>query len=302
MSKGRLLLLDASIYIFRYYFSLPPHWESACGNPTETVYGYLAFLLRLLEEQQPSYIAAAYDESLESCFRNDLYPDYKANRALPDKLLAFQLAACVEGAKLLGIPCYSSDRYEADDIIGTLAEHWRRSQFGGVAILSRDKDLGQLVGEQDCLWDYGYADPQCAADLQARLGVAPEQIPDYLALVGDSVDNIPGVPGIGGKTAVALLAVYPTVEAMLRAGDQVAALPIRGAGGLPAKLTNYAAQIGISKQLATVHCKVPLGHRPARIATVVARQSVDVEGFAAFAEAMGLGRLASRAAKLGESL
>ncbi len=297
-----LILLDASIYIFRYYFSLPPRWQSNDGRPTEAVYGYLLFLIRLLEELRPDHIAAAYDASLDSCFRNHIYPAYKANRALPDEALAFQLSRCAEGAELLGIPCFSSSRYEADDIIGTLAARWRKQQQKRIAIVSRDKDLGQLLKKNECLWDYGFSDPEFPADLQRRLGVEPAQIPDYLALAGDAVDNIPGAPGVGRKTALALLSEYRTVEEVLDAGVDVAGIPVRGAVKLPEILAANAEQINLSKQLATVFCEVPLGDPQQSVEQLVRRVPADPDAFAVFAEQLGLGGdLVERVNRLNQS-
>lgn len=114
-------LIDASIYIFQYYFSLPDHWFSEDDSyPTAAVYGYTAFLVRLLKKHQPQRIAACFDESLDQCFRNEIYPDYKSSRALPDEALAFQLRACQTITRLLGIATYASERYEADDLLGSL--------------------------------------------------------------------------------------------------------------------------------------------------------------------------------------
>lgn len=301
MTQGKLFLVDASIYFFRGYFSLPPRWQSNKGEPTEGVFGYLTFLLKLLEEQRPTYIATAYDESLQYCFRNEIYPSYKANRALPDEGLAFQLKAAAEGARLLGIPCYSSNRYEADDIIATLVSRWRKSESEKIAILSRDKDLGQLLQAGDCLWDYSYSEPLGPLEVAEKVGVRPFQIPDYLALVGDPIDNIPGVPGIGRKTAVGLLNRYATVEAVLKAGDAIAKLEMRGAAKLPELLSAYAGQIALSKQLASLHTRVPLARAAGGLRRALQRQRPDVSAFQMFADTMGLGRrLLTRVKELAE--
>ena len=217
-AKTPTLLIDASIYIFQYYFSLPDHWFSEQEQwPTAAVYGYSAFLARLLKEQQPARIAACFDESLEHCFRNDIYPGYKASRALPDEALAFQLRACREVTELLGIACFSSTRYEADDLLGSLYHCCQRSKTP-VAVLTRDKDLGQLLTRpQDFLWDYSSKDKtrSYSNDIATKFGVRPDQLADYLALVGDTIDDIPGVPGIGAKTASQLLTHFGTIDQLL---------------------------------------------------------------------------------------
>ena len=213
--QAPVCLLDASVYIFRYYFAMPNRWFSLEGQqPTAAVYGYLSFLLRFLTQQQPMFMAAAYDESLGSCFRNELYADYKTNRALPDEDLMFQLARCQDVTDLLGIHGFASPVYEADDLIGSLAAFWQvRAPKQPLALLTRDKDLGQLLKKpQDFLWDYTDEHKQERIDregIHEKFGVKPEQLADYLALVGDAVDHIPGVPGVGAKTAQVLLEHCP---------------------------------------------------------------------------------------------
>lgn len=260
MSDSPICLIDASIYIFRYYFSLPDHWFSReKGYGTGAVYGYSTFLLRLLEESRPSHLAACYDESLGQCFRNELYPDYKVSRAHPDEALAFQLLACRRFGEILGIASFASPTHEADDLIGTLARTLRRSPRP-VAILTRDKDLGQLLCRpQDYLWDHAAGQCAYAPDVEAKLGVRPDQLVDYLALVGDSIDDIPGVPGVGPKTASALLQHFGSIEALRADLPSVASLPIRGAKTLAAKLEAAWDQVEVSRQLARIVDELPLG-------------------------------------------
>ncbi|BFM08135.1 5'-3' exonuclease [Halioxenophilus aromaticivorans] len=257
-----LLLVDASIYIFRAYFSMPDHWHSEDGVGTGAVYGYCQFLLSLLEKTGASQLACCYDESLTQCFRNQVYPAYKANRELPDQDLAFQLKACRELSSLIGIPSYASAEYEADDLIGSLLA-WIKGQrllrASPVAVVTRDKDLGQLIIDpEDYLWDFAADARFYRPDIFDKFGVNPEQLTDYLALVGDSVDNIPGVPGVGPKTAAALLAEFPDIETVFANLDSLANMPIRGAKSLAGKLSTHLEQIALAKMLATIVCDAPL--------------------------------------------
>ncbi len=264
------LLIDASIYIFQYYFALPDHWYSQKhGWPTAAVYGYTAFLIRLIQQQNPKRIAACFDESLESCFRNKIYSGYKSSRVLPDPALAFQLKACKRVTQLLGITTYASNTHEADDLIGSLYRSLCRS-VKPIAILTRDKDLGQLLNRsQDFLWDYAAKSAtaeeiSCSQigvryfidDIQEKFGVLPQQFTDYLSLVGDSIDDIPGVPGLGAKTAQQLLQYFGSVDNMFKQCDinidAIDKLPIRGAKKLREKLEQYREQIAMAKQLATI--------------------------------------------------
>ena len=204
MSKP-VYLIDASIYIFRAYFAIPDEWHTDDGYPVNALYGYTQFLLKFLQTARPDQLAIAYDESLGSCFRNGIYADYKVSRALPDEELAFQLAACKALTERLGITSLASDRYEADDIIATLATNAQQQQKT-VAIVTRDKDLGQLLlSPEDYLWDFAADKKMDAQHIVEHFGVRPDQLLDYLSLLGDSVDDIPGVPGIGKKTAQRLI-------------------------------------------------------------------------------------------------
>ncbi len=273
------LLIDASIFIFQYYFSLPDNWYSEKESwPTAAVYGYSTFLIRLLSEQRPQRIAACFDESLETCFRNNIYPDYKCSRALPDEALAFQLSACRRVTELLGINTYGSKTHEADDLLGSLYQRLIRSPVP-IAVLTRDKDLGQLLKrEQDFLWDYlsksglskgslskdnssninAVGKKLYSKDIQQKFGVSPDQMIDFLALVGDTSDDIPGVPGIGNKTAQALLAHYGSIQHLLSNIETLPSLPIRGAKTLGIKILEYQEQIQIAQQLATIVVNLPL--------------------------------------------
>ena len=191
-----LYLVDASVFIFRAYYSVPIDLTDRDGNPVNAVHGFARFLGDLLERESPGHVAVAFDESLERSYRNEIYPAYKANREPAPPELKRQFALCRDVVRALGIAEYGSSRYEADDIIGTLAALGRR-EGQAVTIVSRDKDLTQLVTARDIYWDavadvrYGYD------DIEERFGVVPERMADFLALMGDAVDNIPGVPGVG---------------------------------------------------------------------------------------------------------
>lgn len=256
VSDKPVLLLDAYIYIFQYHFSLPDNWFSEEGYATGAVYGYTSFLLRLLEQQQPTRIAACFDQSLGSCFRNDIYPDYKISRPPADEALKFQLDACHTVTQLLGINSLASKTFEADDLLGALCKKLRRNP-APIAILTRDKDLGQLIlREQDYLWDYARNRRFYRQHIQAKFGVAPEQLVDYLALVGDSIDDIPGVPGVGRKTAAVLLQHHTGIEQIFMQLDKLHLLPIRGAKTLADKLRKHREQIDVARQLARIVDKI----------------------------------------------
>lgn len=255
-----LYLIDASIFIFKAWFSLPDSLTDAHGRPVNAAQGYAGFLLRLLRERRPQRIAVAFDESLTSSFRNEIYPPYKANRELPPPELEHQFALCREFTRAIGIAEFASDTYEADDIIATLAVR-ARVQEEAVIIVSRDKDLAQLIGPCDRLWD-GAGEMQDQFALRARFGVHTTQLCDYQGLVGDAVDNIPGVPGVGPKAAAALLQACAHLEAIYADLDTVETLKVRGAKRLRGLLEAHREAAFLSRELATLHTGVPIGAGP----------------------------------------
>lgn len=255
-----LYLVDASMYVFRAWHSMPNEFHDVDGWPTNAVHGYARFLVELLERTRPQHIAVAFDEALDTCFRNTIYPAYKANRDPAPEELRRQFAHCKAITRALGLNVLAHRDYEADDLIGSAAHALRAHGFRSV-IISGDKDLSQLLGEHDEQWDYARNQRWKAAGVPERHGVHAHQIADYLALTGDAVDNIPGVPGIGAKTAAALLAHFGTLDALLARIDEVPFLRLRGAASCAAKLRQHREQALLCRQLSTIALDAPLeGH------------------------------------------
>ncbi|MCP3916005.1 MAG: hypothetical protein GY711_10655 [bacterium] len=251
----RVHLVDASPYIFRAWFALPEMLDTE-GRPASAVYGFASFVLRYLGEQSPTHLGFAFDESLTTSFRNDIYPEYKAQRELPPQELVDQLAACKEMAAALGSPYYSDERYEADDLIGTLTAQLLADGHE-VVVVSSDKDLAQLVEERVELFDFAKDKRYGALEVREKFGVRPDQIADYLGLAGDSVDNIPGVAGVGAKTAVALLAEFGGLEELYADLERVEQLELRGARSVRRKLEEGRESARLSKSLANLACDAP---------------------------------------------
>ena len=250
-------LIDASVWVFRAYFSLPESIRAPDGRPMNAVWGFAGFLGDLLDRAQPSHVAACFDESLSSSFRNERYAEYKANRdPAPDDLKA-QFADCKALCAALGVPALSSRRYEADDLIATLAKR-ARDQDHAVTIVTRDKDLAQLLGPGDQLWDFAEDMRYDARAIEARFGVPPARMTDWQGLVGDAVDNIPGVRGVGPKAATALIREYADLEGVYANLDAVAKLELRGAKRLVELLRTGRDQAFLSRELATLHAEVPM--------------------------------------------
>src|SRR5512137_3141898 len=281
-----IYLVDASVFIFRAWFSVPVEVVDRDGNAVNAVLGFARFLAELLEKESPRHIAVAFDESLEQGYRNEIYPAYKANREPAPVELKRQFALCQEICAALGVTRYSSSRYEADDIIGTLATRARAAGLP-VTIVSRDKDLTQLLSSVDIYWDavadvrYGYD------DIAERFGVVPERMADFLALMGDAVDNIPGVPGVGRKTAQKLLKHFDTLPGVFDNLDAVPKLKFRGAAFVAESLREHREAAFLSQRLTQIACDMPLE----AALDDLERGRPDLSTLDAFYDAQGFGRM-----------
>ena len=281
-SSSPLYLIDASIYVFRAWFSIPSQMMGGNGLPVNAAYGFARFLTEFLERSKPSNVVVTFDESLTHSFRNEIYPPYKMNRELPPQELKQQFSLCRRTAESAGIQCVAHERYEADDLIGTLSLAAKGRQQN-VVIVSADKDLAQLIDSGDKLWDFAANKLLSPVHIEQKFGVSPKQITDYLGLCGDAVDNIPGVPGVGPKTAVALLQSFDDIETIYQNIDKVNSLPIRGAKTLPEKLTLYQEQANLSKLLATIALDAPIDCSP----EFTERKPVDFPALQQLAQELG---------------
>jgi len=252
-----IYLIDASVYVFRAYYSMPPEMTDRDGNPAHATFGFARFLGDLIERAKPRYIAVAFDESLSTSFRNQIYPAYKANRDPPPEDLKLQFERCREFCHHAGIPAFGHAEYEADDIVGTLMTRCRRAGLRAT-LVTRDKDFAQLIGEGDIYWDYTDNAEYRYHQIEDRFGVAPERFADFLALMGDSVDNIKGVPGVGAKTAAALMKEFASLEEIYDNLDKIASIPVRGAGKLAAKLVEHREAAFLARRLTEIACNMPL--------------------------------------------
>jgi DNA polymerase-1 len=255
VSLPPVYLVDASIYIFRAWFSMPDEFVNQRGEPTNAVYGYLGFLCSLLEQTGTEHVAIAFDESLTTSYRNEIYPEYKANRDPAPEELKRQFSWARAVSEAMGLQCYGDGRYEADDLIGTLAEFWR-ARGHPICVVTADKDLAQLVGENDHWWDFSRNQKLNARQLTEKFGVMPQQMADYLALTGDSVDNIPGVPGVGPKSASALLGHFGDLDELYNRLHEVQHLGIRGAKSLQKKLADHREAAELARKLTVIETAV----------------------------------------------
>ncbi len=281
-AQPTVYLIDASIYIFRAWFSVPDSMRGENGIPVNAVYGFCRFLTEFVERSRATHVAIAFDESLTQSFRNEIYPEYKMNRELPPEELKNQFKYCRRLAEAAGFYCVGSDRYEADDLIATLAKS-AQDQGSKVVVVSGDKDLAQVLRGDDFWWDFARDRQLKAPQVVEKFGVPPEAIQDFLGLCGDAVDNIPGVPGVGPKTATGLLQAFTTVEGVYDNLESVSLLKLRGAKTLAAKLEKHKEQAFLSKLLATVAYDAPIETQLSRLE----RQSAEVSQLQQIGQIMG---------------
>ncbi|MGB5719639.1 MAG: 5'-3' exonuclease H3TH domain-containing protein, partial [Woeseiaceae bacterium] len=250
-------LIDASVYVFRAYYSMPEDMVDANGNPVNALYGFCRFIGDFMENVTPEYVAVLFDESLSTSFRSEIYPEYKANRDPAPPELKRQFEQCRRYVRALGVMECASPSYEADDLIGTLVEHGRR-QGRPSTIVTRDKDLTQLLTRSDVFWDFAGKGKLHYDEIPESFGVWPEQIADFLALAGDAVDNIKGVPGVGKKTAAGLLQHFGSLTEIYDNLDRVHEVKVRGAKTLGAKLETHRDDAMLARRLTGIACDVPI--------------------------------------------
>ncbi|WP_427024428.1 DNA polymerase I [Aureimonas ureilytica] len=296
MQKGdHLFLVDGSAYIFRAYHALPPLTRKSDGLPVGAVSGFCNMLWKLVEESRdtsvgvcPTHFAVIFDHS-STTFRNALYDRYKANRPAPPEDLRPQFSVIRDAVRAFDLPCVEKEGYEADDLIATYTR-LALEAGGDVTIVSSDKDLMQLAGPGVILYDQMKDKRLGREEVREKFGVYPEKMIDLQALVGDTSDNVPGVPGIGPKTAAELLETFGTLEALLERAGEIKQAKRRE------NILAHADQARLSKQLVTLDQNTPLDvalddlfiHEP------------DGEKLVAFLKAMEFTTLTRRvAAKLG---
>ena len=254
MSAGRLFLIDGSSQLYRAYHAIRG-LTGPDGKSTNAVYGFVTMLRKLLADHQPELIAAAFDLPGPT-FRSEIAADYKANRApMPDDLKE-QVAWTHDACEALGVPVLTSEKYEADDVIGTLATH-AAGQGYDVVIVTGDKDFFQLVSDPIQVFNPREPGTWFDADgVEHKFGVRPHQVVDVLSLMGDATDNVKGVPGIGEKGARDLIATFGTLDALLERADEVTRKAYRNA------LLTHADDARQSRSLVEIQTDVPVPFDP----------------------------------------
>lgn len=280
-----LVLVDGSGFIFRAFHALPP-MTSPEGVPVNAVYGFTTMLARLLKDHVGTHLAVLFDASRQT-FRSEIYPQYKAHRPEPPEDLRPQFSLIREATQAFNVPGIELPGWEADDLIASYATAIR-AQGGTCTIVSSDKDLMQLVGDGVCMLDPIKQTPVGPAEVETKFGVPPTKVVDVQALMGDPTDNVPGVPGIGPKTAAALVQEYGTLEAVLNAAPEMKKSKRRD------MLIEHAEAARVSLQLVTLATDVPL---PVPVDELNTREPdmlmladwLDRMGFRSILSRMGLG-------------
>ena len=249
--NSRLIIVDISSFIFRAFYAIRP-LHSPQGVPINAVHGILSMLLKLFENHRPTHVLIACDSKGPS-FRHEIDPKYKANRSEPPEELIIQFDLITQLLEKMNLPCLVLDRYEADDLIGSACIQWQ-GQFDEIFIASSDKDLMQFVNEKTKILDTMKDKIYDREGVFTKMGVWPEQIVDYLSMLGDSSDNIPGMKGIGAKGAAQLLAKYQTLEACINHRDQFTNKRIKNA------FADYLDDAHLSKKLVTIPTGLELAY------------------------------------------
>jgi len=251
----RLFLVDGSSYIFRAFFAIPS-LTNAAGLPTNAIFGFTNILLKFLKQYKPEYVAVALDAGRVT-FRNEMFAAYKGNRPEAPAELIPQFPYFRKVLDALNVPLLEIPGYEADDIIATLCDRLS-GQGCELVVVSSDKDLMQLVTNGVKLLDSAKDRWIGKAEVKEKFGVEPEQVIDVMGLMGDAVDNIPGVKGIGEKTAGALIQQFHNLENLYEHLDELEQTNIRGAARVRDLLKKDKEQAFLSRALATVKRDVPL--------------------------------------------
>ena len=254
--RPTLYLIDGSGYIFRAFFALP-QLNNSRGLPTNAVYGFIRMLLKLLKEERPRHIAVVFD-SPRKTFRDDLFESYKANRVEAPNDLTVQVPYILRAVEAFRIKSLVLEGFEADDVIGTLAARAAAKRFETV-IVTEDKDFMQLVGPHVTLWNTMRDRRVDAREVRARLGVDPSAVVDVMALMGDSIDNVKGVPGVGEKTATALIKHFGSLDKLYANLAEVETIPgLRGAKRIAALLAEHRASAELARKLVSIDTAAPV--------------------------------------------
>jgi DNA polymerase-1 len=257
--ENTVYLIDGSAYMYRAFHAVR-NLSNSSGMPTNAVYGFTRMLMKLINERSPAYAAMCFDAKGPT-FRHEMYADYKANRPPMPEDMAVQIPFIKDVTRAFQVPVFEQKGVEADDIIGTLARLAERAGFE-VIMVTGDKDFVQLVTEKTILWDPMKEKTRDLAAVREEYGMDPERIIDVMGLSGDTSDNVPGVPGIGPKTALSLIQTFGSIEGLYENLHQIAKKKKQHEN-----LTTYRDQAFLSRELVTIDCELPMAFDPDQLKT-----------------------------------
>lgn len=280
-----IYLLDASIFVFRGWFALPDSLRTPDDKPANAFRGFATTLADTLTVSGRHPLIVCFDESLTTSFRNDIDPDYKANRELPPEELELQFRWCNTLTNALGLYGLRSSIHEADDLMASVGR-LARASGQAVTVISRDKDLAQMLGPKDHFWEGPGKTVLDYPAMAEKLGFPPERTADFLALSGDPVDNIPGIRGVGAKSASRLMQTFKDLEGLYAGLDRIPEMGLRGAARLRSLLESGRDQAFHARRLTRLCMDAPLPFE----SVPTANMTPDPDALAALDESVGLGK------------
>ncbi len=272
--RNELILVDGSAYIFRAFFALP-QMNTSRGLPTNAVFGFIRMILKLLKDARPTHLAIVFD-SPKRTFRDDMFEDYKKNRAETPSDLIVQIPYIYRAVEAFRIKTIVRDGVEADDVIGTLAARAARKQFN-VTLVTDDKDFMQLVAPHVTIWKPMRDQRIGVREVRDKFGVEPAALIDIQALTGDTIDNVKGVPGVGEKTASALVQKFGSIAGIYANLERIEESGIRGGKKIAALLSEHRATVDLARRLVRIETEVPLEDDPDDFAWVGVDESAAAE-------------------------
>ncbi|PCJ58457.1 MAG: hypothetical protein COA79_13120 [Planctomycetota bacterium] len=252
-SKKTIYLIDGTSWLFKGYFAVD-YRESIKGVPNNAVFGWCMIAFKFLRLYQPTHVSVLFDAGLKT-FRNKIYPDYKANRGLPPEDLKPQFKLCQKAADIMGFHYELRKEFEADDLIASMATLYEKKGFN-VIIVSVDKDLRQLVNENIKILDFKNEVILGVNEIYQKMGVYPHQVIDFQALTGDAIDNVPGLKGVGEKTAIEILKLNIPILKIIKNSDLLNSSKIRGLESLKNRLKCSKDEYLLSKELVTLKSNI----------------------------------------------
>ncbi|XRX42970.1 MAG: 5'-3' exonuclease [Buchnera aphidicola (Tetraneura sorini)] len=255
MKKPKIILIDGTFYLYKFYYTFPT-FQNKKKEPTGAIFGLINMISKMFVLYNPKNLIVIFDSPIKN-FRKILFSKYKSNRKKMPLLLQKQIVHIIKIIKYLGIPVVIVSKFEADDVIGTLSKMYEKKDYS-VFISTKDKDMAQLVSKQIKIIDGTNKKILGIVEIKKKYGVFPKQICDFLGLIGDNSDNIPGVKGIGKKTAILLLEKFDSIKEIYNDINKISNIPVKRSNNIQKIIKNNKKKAFLSKTLATINTNVPI--------------------------------------------